>query len=456
MHATRCRSAAAYLGCLAVLLFFDAASALALNGPELIGFSAASTALAGAGHVAVADTSAMNTNPAALSLIKDFRFDFTGGFLKPDIHLSNNVNSNAAGQNDPFALGNVGIAKRLSSIPGLTIGAGIFTQGGFGTDYRNVATPFGTVDQASSFLRYFKIAIGLSYDVTDKLTVGVAPNLGYSDVALRLFPGTSVPPVPGLPTGFAGFNIRDTCSRNGGLGTIGKDCPSDWEFGAKIGAMYRILPWLTLGATYTTPVKFNYTNGQSTLNFTAFGLGSVAYSNTQVAGFKWPQQVDVSMAAQPTERLLLAFTASWINWAALNSVNVTATNPGNPLAPGQVNLSLPLNWKDQAVIAVGVSFAALQDDRLKERDRLVLRAGYNYGNNPVPSNTLTPLAPVIIQHHATGGLGFRFTDSWSYDFAALYAFKNTQTSTSATSPFGPNTTSSVSGYYIYNTFSYRF
>src|SRR5215217_7128477 len=49
----------------------------ALNGPQFIGFSAESTALAAAGHVAVADTSAINTNPAAMSLIQGTRFDVT-------------------------------------------------------------------------------------------------------------------------------------------------------------------------------------------------------------------------------------------------------------------------------------------------------------------------------------------------------------------------------------------
>lgn len=438
-----------------LILVLNAAPAWALSGPQLIGFSAESTALAGAGHVAVADTSAMNTNPAALSLIKDFRFDFTGGFLKPDIRYSDNFNDNARGPNNPFALGNIGIAKRLTSIPGLTVGAGIFTQGGFGTDYRNVTTPLGTTDQASSFLRYFKIAIGMSYDVTDKFTIGVAPSLGYSDVSLRVFPGTSVAPGPGLPTGFAGFNIRDTCSRNGALGPIGENCPSDWVVGAKIGAMYRALPWLTVGVTYTPPIRFNYSNGQSTINFSAFGLGQVNYGSTQVADFRWPQQVDVSMAARPTDRLMLALTTSWINWGAINTVSISASNPSNPLAPSVVNLSLPLNWKDQAVVAVGISYVALRDDSLTEKDRLVLRAGYNYGNNPVPSDTLTPLVAVILEHHIGGGLGFRFNDHWSYDFAALNAFKKEQTSTSTTSPFG-NAKSSVAGYYIYNTLSYRF
>ena len=59
-----------------------ARAAHALNGPQFIGFSAESTALAGSGHVAVADTSAINTNPAALSLIQGARFDATAGFIQ--------------------------------------------------------------------------------------------------------------------------------------------------------------------------------------------------------------------------------------------------------------------------------------------------------------------------------------------------------------------------------------
>ena len=81
-------------------------------------------------------------------------------------------------------------------------------------------TAFGTQDAASSFFRYLKFAIGLSYEVTDKLSFGIAPSVGYSDVSLRLFPGTSVPPSAGLPNGFTGFSIRDRCARNGGLGGL--------------------------------------------------------------------------------------------------------------------------------------------------------------------------------------------------------------------------------------------
>ncbi len=431
-------------------------TAHAINGPQLIGFSAESTALAGSAHVGIADTSSINTNPAAMSLIEGTRFDLTAGVLQAFLNHSDVFgNTDVAGRANAFALGNLGFATRLASMPRLTVGAGIFTQGGFGTDFRNLTTAFGTRDDSSSFLRYFKLAIALSYEVSDKLSFGIAPSIGYSDVSLRLFPGTSVLPSPGLPTGFAGFNIRDRCARNGGLGPLGDECPSDLVFGVKVGAMYRALPWLTVGATYTSPVSFNNTNGQATLNFSAFGLGNVNY-DARVAGIKWPQQVDVSVAAKPTDQFMIALTTSWINWATIHNIDITGTNPSNPLAPSQVTLSIPFNWKDQVVVALGFSYAFMQEASWKDTNRLVVRAGYNYSNNPVPKETLSPIAPLILEHHFTGGVGFRFTERWAYDLGGIYGLKNTITYTNTSLPFGPNATESVSAYYIYNTVSYRF
>ncbi|MBA3966346.1 MAG: outer membrane protein transport protein [Nitrospirales bacterium] len=212
---------------------------------------------------------------------------------------------------------------------------------------------------------------------------------------------------------------------------------------------------MTIGASYTSPVRFNFTNGQAALNFSAFGLGNVNY-DARVSGIKWPQQVDVSMAVRPTEQLLVALTTSWINWASINTVEITATNPDNSLAPSKVNLKVPFNWKDQVVLGLGLSYTVLQEHSWKQRDRLVLRIGYNYSNNPVPNETLSPLAPLILEHHFTGGFGFRFTEKWAFDLGAVYGLKNSVTYTNTSLPFGPNATESVSAYYIYNTLSYRF
>lgn len=431
-------------------------SAYATNGPQLIGFSAESTALAGAGHISIADTSAINTNPAALSLIQGIRFDFTAGVVQAFLSHSDAFgNSNFSGQNNLYAFGNLGFASRINAVPGLSIGAGIFSQGGFGSGYRNLQTMFGTRDDTSSFFRYVKFAIALSYDITNKLSVGFAPSIGYADASLSLFPGTSALPSSSLPEGFSGISISDKCSKAGGLG-VPSDCPSDIVFGIKVGMMYRVSNLLSIGASYTSPVDFNFTNGQATFNLTEFGLGKAHYDNARLSGIKWPQQVDVSVALKPMERVTFSVTGSWINWETINDVRIAVSETNNSLAPSQTSMEIPFNWKDQVAVGLGLSYTAIKEESWKTKDRFILRVGYNYGSNPAPKETMTPIAPVILKHHLTGGFGFRFTEKWSYDLGALYAMKNSVTYTNASLPLGLNASESVSVYYIYNTISYNF
>jgi long-chain fatty acid transport protein len=441
---------------LGLLVLWDAQRALAVDGLQFIGFSAESTALGGAGHVAIADTSSINTNPAAMSLIRGARLDVSAGEVQVFLHHSDVFgNRDVAGEPDATIMGGFGFVTRLSALPQLTIGAGLFTQGGFGTKFRSLNTAFGSRDDTSSFLRYLRLAAGVSYEVTDKLSIGVAPSVGYSDITLRLFPHTSVAPSPGLPGGFAGLDIHDGCSRNAGLGVPGDECPFDVAFSAKVGAMYRALPRLTVGATYTSPATFKYRDGRATLNFSAFGLGKVDY-DARVSGITWPQQVDVSMAARPTEQLLVALTTSWIEWSAIEDVDVTLTGPRNSLAPSHVKLRIPFDWKDQFVLAVGAAYTAMREPAWRDPDRLVLRAGYNHATNQIPRRTLNPLAPVMLEDHVTAGIGFRFTERWALDAGAIYAFKKSVTYTNSSLPFGPNATESISAYYVYHTLSYRF
>src|SRR5262245_59921340 len=128
-------------GLVMVLLFacLSADRASAVNGLQLIGFSADSTALAGSVHVAVADTSSIYTNPAAMSLIGGTLIDVSAGPLQVFLHHSDGFgNDDHAGERGVIALGDLGLATRIAAFPRLTVGAGLFTQGGFGTDFKHL------------------------------------------------------------------------------------------------------------------------------------------------------------------------------------------------------------------------------------------------------------------------------------------------------------------------------
>jgi long-subunit fatty acid transport protein len=451
----------------------------ASNGVNLPAYSAGALGQGGADLVSINDTTSLNNNPAAMSLIGGGRVDLTLMYIHPFYHYSD-ASNNLGAQNDGYLPGNLAYVGRLGTdnqfFRRLTIGAGIFSQGGFGSNYQRVNTIFGTTDSASSYLRYVKFAFGVSYDVIadpkHNVSVGIAPHLGYSDLALSFFPGTSVAPTPGLSTGFGGVTIKDSCARNLGLGSALGSCPHDWVAGVKVGLMYSFRgdstnwtrPRFAIGASYTSPVNFTYNGSHMDVNLSNIGLGTVSY-DLKVEGFKWAEQVDVGFAYRPVNSILLALDVSWIHWSTINTVTLRGSNPHNPIAaatPALSSVTVPLiqNWKDQAVIALGIAIDCWDElvgkrscdarsDSWFDLNELTVRAGYNYSNNPVPSQNLTPIAAIIIEHHVTGGLGYRFSEKWSADVAGLYGFKNTQN----TSGFLTNGAQSTSGFFLYGTIS---
>jgi long-chain fatty acid transport protein len=69
-------------------------------------------------------------------------------------------------------------------------------------------------------------------------------------------------------------------------------------------------------------------------------------------------------------------------------------------------------WDDIKVFAVGGQFDA--------SEKIVLRAGYNYSDNPIPEENsfFNVAAPAVIQHHLT--LGFGAEVAAGVDFSAAY------------------------------------
>jgi len=162
--------------------------------------------------------------------------------------------------------------------------------------------------------------------------------------------------------------------------------------------------------------------------------------------------VEFGVSFRPTPKWLLAFDVSWVNWsAAIKTVTVTASNPNVAVPAGYDTLTVPfiMDWKDQFVFALGAQYEI--------NDMWTVRAGYNYGQNPVPDNTLNPLFPAIVEHHLTAGFTFTYQD-WDFDFALEHGFSNDQTNNGAPSPTNPFAGTEVSHYQdtVHIMVSYRF
>jgi long-chain fatty acid transport protein len=60
-------------------------------------------------------------------------------------------------------------------------------------------------------------------------------------------------------------------------------------------------------------------------------------------------------------------------------------------------------------------------------DAITLRAGYNYGKNPVPDQYVNALFPAIVEHHITVGAGYEWAEVNGINASFQTALENSQT-----------------------------
>lgn len=378
---------------LAVALALSGA-AHATNGMNMISYGGQEGGMAGASLGVSNNAMAMNNNPAGLTQIPNNELDLGFSLLMPKLTHQDMVGNDKGGEDNRFPLPSFGYAHNLDRF---VIGIGVFAQGGMGADFKGLNTAFGTQDDTYTNVRYLKVTPALAWRINNKWSVGAALNIGYSDMTMEFFPNTMV---PGM---FAGMELRDVYS---------------YGYGGKFGVMYQPNSMVSIGAVYTTESVLDYDHG----SITFAGLGKY---DAKVDGFTWPQSLGVGIAIRPTPRLLLAADVTWYNWSkAMDKVSIKSNAP----APfDQVDFNM--KWNDQTVFAIGAAYQLT--------DRLTVRAGYNYGNNPVPEEHLSPLFPAITEQHVAGGIGYKFSERWALDAAVEHAFEKSLTYNNPEAPFGP-------------------
>ncbi|WP_018232492.1 OmpP1/FadL family transporter [Thioalkalivibrio thiocyanodenitrificans] len=400
----------------ATLVLCLATPVAANNGLNLIGFGAESITMGGADLAVARDTSALNTNPAGLMRIADRQMDMHHTVAHAlDVRHRDGFGNDAEVSNRNILLGSLGYARRLPDRP-VTVGIGLFAQGGAGNDFRNLTTAFGTEDELSAAFRIAKLTTGLAWQATPTVALGGSVSLFYADLNQRIFPDTSVHEGGAPEEGFFGYALRDMDVLTPGF---------------KLGAMITPSERVSLGLAYTSGVDLSMNGGTLTSDFSALGLGKVTYRDVRATGTDLPRELGVGVAFRPTPRLLTAAELNWLDWSkAVKRTTLTAAAPDDPDAPPVLAAESDMNWRDQYVIALGMAY--------DWSDKLILRAGYNYGRNPVPEQHMNPLLAAIARHTYTLGLGYRLAGRWRIDGGLEYVGREKVRFTNPELPFGPD------------------
>jgi len=399
------------------LTLLPAASALATNGMYLTGYGAEVVGRAGA-NLAVSDrTLAINFNPAGISQLQGRHYTANLSLLVPSLTTENGINGPVDSQDQYFPLPAFAWVRGDGDSP-WSFGLGFVAQGGMGVDFRDVRTPFGGTDDVFTEVRFLTAVPTVAYALSDDMAVGAALNVGYADASFSLYPNSSFFNTAQPEASFFGVDLE----RAGGLQT-----------NLRLGWWWRLHPRVTMGAIYQTETESDFEDGDMVVDFTAHPfLGRKVGYTADIDGFTFAAQAGVGVAFRASDRLIVAADLKRYFWDdAIDTITVTATQPEVNGAPESVQLPFVFNWEDQWVVAVGGDYRA--------SDRLTLRAGFNYGENPVPEDTLTPLFPATVERHVAVGFSYLVRNT-TWHAAVVRAFENDVTNPNPNpqvNPFGP-------------------
>jgi long-chain fatty acid transport protein len=362
------------------------------NGDNLLGIGASSRALGGSDIAQPQDAlGAISGNPSGISFLTQDALseaDVAVTFFDPDVSTSIGSIS-ASSASKTYIIPSLAVAGPIGDKTSpWQYAFGLYGVSGLGVDYRNTA-----VDTTFGATPY-PLAAGVH---TQLQILEVAPSVAY-----RISSQWSVGAA--FDVDYGRLNLGE--ATKGALGV-----------GFEPGVTYQASTDLSLGASYTSSKPITY-KGVVDLS------GNGTLDNLKLES---PQQLAAGAAYQLVPGSLLLLTdIKWVNWSG---------------AAGYKDF----DWKNSWIYGVGLQYQALPK-------KLVLRAGYTYGNNPVnahnnfngagsPTNVTEVQGnyvnnyyyetfrivgfPAVVENHVSFGFSYHFNGSSSVDIGYTHAFKST-------------------------------
>lgn len=438
---------------LAVALILTAASAFATHGTRMVGFNAKTVGRGGTGFSVFDNSALMMTNPAGIAFLNHRSLDGNFSLMIPDLHFTNSINDRE-GETNYFPIVALGYVDPMKETP-WSWGIGVFTQGGMGADFTLNHDLFR--DPSGSFIPqkyHSKLAVmqggpTIAYRISPELSVGFSAHLMYSMLEFEMPYSLEPTLMKGIINPETGMTFGDLFAASPTLGGFGysevtasaaMNDLTAFNYGLKIGLAYKVNDAISLGISYTSPTSFTYKSGTALMDMTsqmndAFGkavqgymaqnpdstpaqaqaavmqqfgqmgidltLGTKAEYDLE-ANLKFPQSLGFGASINAATGLRFAFDVEWVNWKdAFDKMTLSLSNGQNPNInrmlgnAGTLNVEFPMEWENEIAFRFGTEY--------DYSEYLTLRAGYAYGGNPVPSETIFPVFPAIVDNHIMVG-----------------------------------------------------
>lgn len=285
----------------------------------------------------------------------------------------------------------------------------------------------GQAAETSRMRAFVSPAIGITSPITEKLRFGIGAygvsgmgvdykgtdplyqNLYTQYQIMKFAPNLAYMITPDLSVGASvSVDYANLDLGNGG--------GHGYTLGFQVGGLYH-LGMFHLGLSYISPQEVTH---KRVFDFNSDGtLDDLKLES--------PHTVMFGISMEPSPSWLLEFDTRWYNWAGATGYD-------------------DFDWENQWVFALGVQYRPITP--------LALRAGFNYGKNPVQDHSgFNPMGqkniqglsvnnvnyevfrmvgfPAIAETHVTFGVGYDITQSLVINLSYMHAFETTFKETSA-------------------------
>jgi long-chain fatty acid transport protein len=347
--------------------------------------------------------------------------------ILPTTQLSSTVNANAFGPGVPGATmsGSDSGEPGVSPVPSMAFvhkscesnwsyGVGLMGIGGSSVNFPASATnpilspqpPNGIgLGQLTANVDVLQIVPTIAYQYTPKLSFGFAPTVTMAKLyANPLFLG---------PRDVSGA----TATYSSGVGTR-----YAWGGGFQFGTYYKSESYWNYGFSFKSP------QWMEPFRFTSYDQHGLPREVT--FNLYYPMILSLGTSYTGFENWVFGCDLRYFDYANTLGFNHGAYNPVTGAATG-------LGWKNVMSVAVAV--------QRQLTDRLSVRAGYCYNDNPITSDAVVfnVASPLIIQHTIATGVSYTFVDDWTLSLAYEHCFRNSVTGPLQVAGIGPIPNTSI-------------
>ncbi len=332
----------------------------------------------GSAFVAQADNpSAVYYNPAGLTQLKE-RYVSLGYVLElPQNSFKPLSGDEVEMQGQYFLIPNFYLVDNFG-FKDFRFGLGVTAPYGLGTDWSHDS--FSRLVATESDLEIMDLNPTVAYRVNDKFSVGAGINYSVSHISKHK-------------------RLATTLSNDGEFQIKGRD--DGW--GYNLGLLYKHSDKHSIGLSYRSEIELTYRGFVSLDNLNALYtvvFGGSTYNTDIKSELSLPQTLAVGYAYRPNNKWTFEADVEWADWSCVeqdkvdfqsetDATRLTVLNSGNPASK---------DWNDVFSYGFGAEY--------KATDKLALRVGYLFEDNPIPSANFDTALPDSDRHGLTLGIGY--------------------------------------------------